>query len=89
MRNITGIDMKLSGTPTTRVKTSGEVLVRVWRNWLSVKCRLWVIKSIRFDFSSSVLAFREFSDAACIDVETHHRHAGSGECCGNRQADIS
>jgi len=46
-------------------------------------------KSIGFDFSSSVLAFREFSDAACIDVKTHHWHASPSECCGNRQADIS
>jgi hypothetical protein len=46
-------------------------------------------KSIAFDFSSSVLAFREFSDAACIDVKTHHWHASPSECCGNRQADIS
>ena len=46
-------------------------------------------KCIGFDFSSSILAIREFSYAACIDIKTHNRHPSPGKCRGHRYADIS
>jgi hypothetical protein len=46
-------------------------------------------ESIRFDFSCSVMAFREFGNAARIDVKAHNGHASLGERRCDRQANIS